>query len=166
LERVQCSLLDTTTEGILRLSTYFESDNNFNRTTSAVSQSLCKTERLVTNEFESSTNSNLKVIIKGVERDDLTYKSIDRDINIEVVMNKYEDKPKTAIHNKRKSQKEGDLSLDNYDHFHNSKLIASINESQELHTKMLETSLNSSITAKAGIPVRSIERSILSFIQY
>lgn len=128
------------------------------RSINPVSQSLCKTERLVTNEFESSKDHFLKLTILGVERDDLTYKSIDRDINIEVVMNKYEEKPKTA-HNKRKSQKEGDYSIDNYDNFQNSKLIGSINESQELHPKMLETSLNNSISTKGSIPVRATEKS-------
>lgn len=89
----------------------------------------------MTNELESS-----------VDRDDLAYKSIERDIHTD--MNRYEEKPKTATLKHKKSQP-ADLSIE--DNFHNSKLMGSMNESQDINQRYLETSLNASVSAKNAL---------------
>jgi hypothetical protein len=63
-------------------------------------------------------------------------------------MHRYEEKPKTATLKHKKSQP-ADLSIE--DNFHNSKLMGSINESQDINQRFLETSLNASVSAKNAL---------------
>jgi len=140
-----------------RISYPRDSKPKVNNLVSPVSPAGCNSERLAQHKFG----------ITSERHRDIPFKSSEREINQTIGAKRHSidnDKIKPLNHtgegkDKRFNMRESDFLLEAFEQMQNSKVGASMNQSQDFGGKFLETSLSTSMSNKPNLVIRTTEKS-------